>query len=111
MTTQALHQAVPDGAMFSALELIPTPSQPGQHHDDGKGDQPTHGFNSSRGHSEAKTAGPQLFVITKMGSNAGGHALAIVDGTGGDALQACFHRIPGSSLLLLHGRINQLNAL
>ena len=72
--------------------------------------QPT-GSTAQGGNSEAKTAGPQLFVITKMGSNAGGHALAIVDGTGGDALQACFHRIPGSSLLLLHGLLNQLNAL
>ena len=61
--------------------------------------------------SEAKTAGPQFFLITKMGPNAGGDALAIIDRTGGDALQACFHRIPGSSLLLLHGRLNQLNAL
>ena len=111
MTTQALYQAVPDGAMFSALELIPTPSQPGQHHDDGKGDQPTHGFNSSRGHSEVKTAGPQLFVITEMRANAGGDGLTIVNGTGGDALQTRLNRIPGSSQLLLHGLLIQLNAL
>ena len=111
MTTHPLHQTAADGAAFSTLELIPTPSQPGQHHDDGKGDQPTHGFNSSRGHSEAKTAGPQLFVITEMRANAGGNALTIVNGTGGDALQTRLNRIPGSSQLLLHGLLIQLNAL
>ena len=48
MTTHPLHQTAADGAAFSTLELIPTPSQPGQHHDDGKGDQPTHGDNGLR---------------------------------------------------------------
>ena len=61
--------------------------------------------------SQTKTAGPQLFVITEMRSNTSGNALAIVNGTGGDALQTCFHRIPGSSLLLLHGLLIRLNAL
>ena len=111
MTTHPLHQTAADGAAFSTFELIPTPSQPGQHHDDGKGDQPTHGFNSSRGHSEVKTAGPQLFVITEMRANAGGDGLTIVNGTGGDALQTRLNRIPGSSQLLLHGLLIQLNAL
>ena len=91
MTTQALHQATADEAILRTLELIPTPSQPGQRQDDGDSDQPTHGFNGSRGNSEAKTAGPQLFLFTKMCPNAGGDALAVVDRTGGDALQACFN--------------------
>lgn len=45
MTTHPLHQAAADGEAFSTLQLIPTPSQPGQQHDDGNGDQPTHGDN------------------------------------------------------------------
>ena len=61
--------------------------------------------------SEAKAAGPQLFLITKMRPNAGGDALAIINRTGGDALQACLNRIPGSCLLLLHSPLNLLSAL
>ena len=79
MTTQALYQAVPDGAMFSALELIPTPSQPGQHHDDGKGDQPTHGDNGLREQRRNKAAGAQFS--------------SIVNATGGDAVQADLNRL------------------
>ena len=48
MTTHPLHQTAAYGAAFSTFELIPTPSQPGQHHNDGKGDQPTHGDNGLR---------------------------------------------------------------
>jgi len=48
MTMHALHQAAADGTIFSTLEPIPTPSQPGQRHDDGNGDQPTHKDNGSR---------------------------------------------------------------
>ena len=91
MTTHSLHQAAADRAIFSALELIPTPSQPGQHNNDGNADQPTHGDNDPRGHSETETAGPQLFVITEMRSNTSDNALAIVNRTGGDALQACLN--------------------
>ena len=79
MTTQALHQAVPDGAIFSTLQLIPTPSQPGQHHDDGKGDQPTHGDNRLREQSKNKAAGAQ--------------SSSIVNETGGDAVQAGLNRL------------------
>jgi hypothetical protein len=50
-------------------------------------------------------------LITKMRPNAAGDALAIIDRTGGDALQACLNRIPGSSLLLLHSLLNRLRAL
>lgn len=106
MTTHALHQAVADRAIFNTLELVPTPSQQGQQQNDGKGNQPTHWS-----HSETKTAGPQLFIITKMRPNAGGDAFTIIDRTRGDALQACFNRIPGSSLLLLHGVPNRLEEL
>ena len=79
MTTQALYQAVPDGAMFSALELIPTPSQPGQHHDDGKGDQPTHGDNGLREQRRNKAAGAQFS--------------SIVNERGEDAVQADLNRL------------------
>ena len=111
MTTHSLHQAAADRAIFSALELIPTPSQPGQHDNDGNADQPTHGDNDLRGHSETETAGPQLFVITEMRANAGGDALAIIDRTSGDALQTSLNRIPGPILLLLHSLLNRLSAL
>ena len=63
---------------------------------------------AQRARSETKTARPQLFLLTEMRPNAGGDALTIIDGTGGDALQACLNRIPGSSLLLLHGLLNRL---
>ena len=79
MTTPTLHQTAAGGAMLSTLELIPTPSQPGQHHNNGQGNQPTHEDNDSKNKSETETAGPQLFVITEMRSNAGGDALAIID--------------------------------
>ncbi|WP_170952126.1 hypothetical protein [Synechococcus sp. UW69] len=46
-----------------------------------------------------------------MCPNAGGHALTIINRTGGDALKACLNRIPGSSLLLLHGALNRLKEL
>lgn len=61
--------------------------------------------------SETETAGPQLFLLAEMRQNTGGDALTIIDGTGGDAFQACLNRIPGSSLLLLHGLLNRLNEL
>ena len=61
--------------------------------------------------SEAKTAGPQRFLITKMRLNAGGDALAIIDRTSGDALQASFNRIPGSIHLLLDSLLTRLTAL
>ena len=38
--------------------------------------------------SKTKTARPKLFLITEMGPNAGGDALAIVNRTRCDALQA-----------------------
>ena len=72
--------------------------------------QPT-GITALENNSEAKTAGAQLFRVTKMRPNAGDHALAIIDRTGGDALQACLNRVPGSSLLLLHSLLNRLHAL
>ena len=72
--------------------------------------QPT-ATTASKSKSKTKTAGPQLFVITEMRANAGGDALAIVHRTGGDALQACLNRVPGSSLLLLHDLFIQLKAL
>ena len=108
MTTPTLHQTAAGGAMLSTLELIPTPSQPGQHHNNSQGNQPTHEDNESKNKSETETAGPQLFVITEMRSNAGGDALAIIDRTGGDALQTCLNQVPGSSLLLLHSHLNRL---
>ena len=111
MTVHALHQTAANGTTFSTLELIPTPSQPGQRHDDGNGDQPTHEETAQENNSKAKTAGPQLFLITKMRLNAGGDALAIIDRTSGDALQASLNRIPGSILLLLHCLLNRLSAL
>ena len=79
MTTHPLHQTAADGATFSTLELIPTPSQPGQHHDDGKGDQPTHGDNGLREQSKNKAAGAQ--------------SSSIVNETGGDAVQAGLNRL------------------
>ena len=48
MTMHALHQAAAHGAIFSTLELIPTPSQPGQRQNDGNANQPTHGYNGLR---------------------------------------------------------------
>ena len=72
--------------------------------------QPTR-TTAQENNSEAKTAGPQLFLITKMRLNAGGDALAIIDLTSGDALQASLNRIPGSILLLLHSLLNRLIAL
>ena len=41
--------------------------------------------------SKTKTARPKLFLITEMGPNAGGDALAIVNRTSCDALQACLN--------------------
>ena len=72
--------------------------------------QPTR-TTAEKNYSETKTAGPQFFLIIKMGPNAVGDALAIIDQTGGDALKACLNRIPGSCLLLLHSRLNLLSAL
>ena len=72
--------------------------------------QPTR-TKAQENNSEAKTAGPQLFLITKMRLNVGGDALAIIDRTSGDALQASLNRIPGSILLLLHSLLNRLSAL
>ena len=66
---------------------------------------------AQRARSETKTARPQLFLLTKMGANTGGHTLAIINRTGGDALQTCLNRIPCSSLLLLHGVLNRLHEL
>ena len=40
--------------------------------------QPTRTM-AQKNKSEAKTAGPQFFLITKMGPNAGGDALTIVN--------------------------------
>ena len=79
MTTHPLHQTAADGAAFSTLELIPTPSQPGQHHDDGKGDQPTHGDNGLREQRRNKAAGAQFS--------------SIVNERGGDAVQADLNRL------------------
>ena len=72
--------------------------------------QPTR-TTAQENNSEAKTAGPQLFLITKMSLNAGGDALSIIDRTSGDALQASLNRIPGSILLLLHSLLNRPSAL
>ena len=79
MTTHPLHQTAADGAAFSTLELIPTPSQPGQHHDDGKGDQPTHGYNGLKEQRKNKAAETQFS--------------SIVNETGGDAVQASLNRL------------------
>ena len=76
MTTHPLHQTAADGAAF---KLIPTPSQPGQHHYDGKGDQPTHGYNGLREQPKNKAAGTQFS--------------SIVNATGGDAVQAGLNRL------------------
>ena len=79
MTTHPLHQTAADGAAFSTLELIPTPSQPGQHHDDGKGNQPTHGDNGLREQRMNKAAGAQFS--------------SIVNETGGDAVKPGLNRL------------------
>ena len=79
MTTHPLHQTAADGAAFSTFELIPTPSQPGQHHDDGKGDQPTHGDNGLREQRRNKAAGAQFS--------------SIVNETGGGVVQAGLNRL------------------
>ena len=71
--------------------------------------QPTR-TTAQENNSEAKTAGAQLYIITKMRPNAGGDALAIIDRTSGDALQASLNRIPGSIHLLLHSLLTRLIA-
>ncbi|AHF64000.1 hypothetical protein Syncc8109_1643 [Synechococcus sp. WH 8109] len=79
MTTHPLHQTAASGAAFSTLELIPTPSQPGQHHDYGKGDQPTHGDNGLKEQRRNKAAGAKFS--------------SIVNEAGGDAVQAGLKRL------------------
>ena len=79
MTMHALHQAAAHGAIFSTLELIPTPSQPGQRQNDGKGDQPTHGDNGLREQRRNKAAGAKFS--------------SIVNEKGGDAVQADLNRL------------------
>ena len=86
VATHPLHQSAGGRAIHCTLKLIPTPSQPGQKQNKCNDNQPTH-----RDRSKTKTARPKLFFITKMGPNAGGDALAIVNRTRGNALQACLN--------------------
>ncbi len=79
MTTHPLHQTAANRAAFTTLKLIPTPSQPGQHHDDGNGDQPTHGDNGLREQRRNNGAGAQFSPI--------------VNETGGDAVQPGLNRL------------------
>jgi len=46
MTPQALHQAAAVRTIRCTLELVPAPSQEGQHKNDSNGDQPSHLDNS-----------------------------------------------------------------
>ena len=108
MTTQALNSH--RSAIISTLELIPTPSARTAPPMAIAINQPTVKATQDD-NSETKTARPELFVITEMRPNAGGDALAVVDRTSGDALQASLNRIPGSSLLFFHDLLNRLSAL
>ena len=71
--------------------------------------QPT--WTTQSDNSKTKTARPEFLFITEMLANTGGDALAIIERTCCDALQAGLNRIPGSCLLVLHGLLIQLKTL
>ena len=67
----ALHKAAAYGTIFSTLDLIPTPSHPRQHHNDGNGNQPTHGDKGLRELRRNKAAGaPFSSIVNETGVGA-----------------------------------------
>ena len=105
MTTQALHQPAADRAILCTLKLIPPPSQPGQQQDDCDGDQPTR-TGTAQGESSTGQIRDKDCSSTALSSPRWVRTQVVTHSPSSTEQvmhSICLNRIPGSSLLLLHG--------